>query len=131
MDDEREGWYNFSQQNNDIDALIGPQEPGEYQEKYVLEKAGDETVNDSDDCATNNIEKVKKTKKVDGDDEKLKHHRAAKYSDKQINWIENIKDALGTKSDSDALRWALDTVYNEHGGEIESIAKRRRRIGTL
>jgi hypothetical protein len=112
MNDD-DGFYDFDQQNNDIDALIGPQVPIERDQRKYYEDPDEEPI----------IEDVEPVKNENEDgDEKLTQYRSAKYSDKDIEKLNKITKAYGL-NDSEALRLCLKITWDTHGDEIESLAK--------
>ena len=112
MNDD-DGFYDFDQQNNDIDALIGPQVPIERDQMKYYEDPDEEPI----------IEDVEPVKNENEDgDEKLTQYRSAKYSDKDIEKLNKITKAYGL-NDSEALRLCLKITWDTHGDEIESLAK--------
>lgn len=64
-------------------------------------------------------------------DDKLKHTRSAKFTDAEIEKIDNIKTVIGTDNDSKALRWILEKLWEVHGVEIEKIAKMKKNVGNI
>lgn len=122
MNDE-DGYYDFDQQNDDIDALIGPQGPTErgiyreHEEAQIIEEDG---YGEPDEDLV--IEDVGNVQKYSGDDEKLTQYRSAKYSDNDIKKLNKIAKAYGL-NDSEALRMCVKIAWDSRGDEIEQLVK--------
>lgn len=121
-------WPNFGS-NSDISALFGEDANTQY---AVQESSSDieNSVKEQVDTALGNDTKTsrKRNKTVA---EKLTQYRSAKYSDRQIEQLEKIKEALSTTNDGEALRWALDAAYKANKRKIERIVEEKQRIESL
>lgn len=51
--------------------------------------------------------------------------KALRLSEEEIKQIDAITKMLGSTNFSEGLRWAIETVWSEHGDEITRIAKER------
>lgn len=115
MNDD-DGYYDFDQQHNDIDALIGPQAPVESNQEEYYDEPEEETEEEPI------IEETEPIQEVNEEDEKLTQYRSAKYSDKDIEKLNKIAKAYGL-NDSEALRLCIKMAWDTYGGEIEKLAK--------
>ncbi|MDD2260351.1 MAG: hypothetical protein PHO87_05070 [Acholeplasmataceae bacterium] len=113
---DEDGYYNFDQQNENINALIGPQDP--------IKNNQENSYNDTDDESEEEslIEEVEPIKEDNEDEEKLTQYRSAKYSDKDIEKLNKIAKAYGL-NDSEALRLCIKMAWDTYGVEIEKLAK--------
>ncbi|WP_321431252.1 hypothetical protein [uncultured Methanolobus sp.] len=50
---------------------------------------------------------------------------SANFKKDRLDKLETLKVALGTKSDSDALRWIFDKMWEVHGEKIETMARQK------
>lgn len=126
--DAESQWPDFEKQNNNVNGLFGPGsaevDTDDYQEDIHDEQEGNHS--------TGEVKKVKregKQKKSEG--EKLTQYRSAKYSDRQIDQLEKIMVARGTKNVGEVLRWALDEAYRVNKKKIERIVGEKQMIETL
>jgi len=115
MSDE-DGYYDFNQQNENIDALIGPQGPIENNQSETYEEPDEEREEDP------LIEEAVPITEGNEEDEKLTQYRSAKYSDKDIEKLNKIAKAYGL-NDSEALRKCVKMAWDSCGDEIEQLAK--------
>lgn len=115
MSDE-DGYYDFNQQNENIDALIGPQGP--------IERNQEEHYDDPEEDPEEEpiIEETEPIQEDTEEEEKLTQYRSAKYSDSEIKKLRKITKAYGL-NDSEALRLCLKVTWDTYGAEIERLAK--------
>lgn len=66
------------------------------------------------------------TSKKKVDDEKYTIQKGVKLSKRQDINLSDLKVALGTENDAEAIRWALDKVFELKGDEIKEIAGKKR-----
>lgn len=59
-------------------------------------------------------------------DSTFRHQKGIKLSDRQDVNLSDLKVALGTENDSEAIRWALDKIFELKGDEIREIAEKKR-----
>lgn len=67
-----------------------------------------------------------KSDRDDNNTEKCTIQKGVKLSKRQNTDLEDLKAALGTNLDAEAIRWALDKVFELMGDEIREVAKKKR-----
>jgi hypothetical protein len=56
--------------------------------------------------------------------------KSAKLSQDQADKLKEIQLMLGG-TESDAIRWAIEAAWKEHGARISEIAEAKRKLGTI
>lgn len=67
-------------------------------------------------------------KDLDRDSEKYTIQKGVKLSERQDENLSDLKAALGTDNDAEAMRWALDKLFELMGDKIREIANKKREI---
>ena len=108
-------------ENDNIGALLG-QQPNQA-EKTAINRA--------EIPAAEKMPEKAQTIEENANEDKLKHNRSAKFTDLEVEQLEEIMIAIGTDKVSKALRWCLNKAWEAHGDEVERIAKQKKEIGSL
>lgn len=117
--------------NHGIGSLFCNDDDNPFQNTHILENNdSDVSTQDETPVEQNQIE-IKKSKKEIAKDEKLIHSKTVKFTETENNYLQDLKDVLNTDKDTKAIRYCVDLIIEYHGDEINALAKKKRKAGTI
>lgn len=64
-------------------------------------------------------------------EEKPRHIKSAKFTDSEVEKLQQIMKAIDTDNISKAIRWCVNTAWDSNKDEIEKIVGEKKKIGKL